>query len=319
MKIVYVFVSRQIDKYWGMLNISLKSARMHMPLVGIELVTDHDTVKLIQNNDSGFEKRFQVLLTEVSISEQYSLVEKSRYLKTNLRNIVKGDFIFVDCDTVFCQDISNIELVKSVSMVLDNHSKLSDFEDKGQMIGENLKKRGLSINNEQRYFNSGVMLVKDDQIAKQLFDEWFKCWDESRKSGLAQDQYSLNAVNSKLHIIEELDGEWNCQVNSRPCGIKYLHKAIIVHYYNLTVGGNYELNDEQLLLNYANDNRIKKILQSPKTAFNKFYLFASDSLEIKIMSTNQYKAMIMLYKKSRKMFGFIEKFLSVFHKMKHRE
>lgn len=316
MKIVYVYLSRKIDKYWGMLNISLYSVRKHMPNIDIEIFSDAETIALIRNENASFEVFFNLKLKEIFIPERYNLVEKSRYLKTNLREFASGDFIFVDCDTVFCKDISDLVPQNSISMVLDNHLLLSELDEGGKLIIKNLKLRGLNVNSEQRYYNSGVMIVRDDEIAHEFFKKWYNCWDMSRKPGLAQDQYSLNAVNSEVNIINEISGEWNCQVNSYPCGIKYVHNAIIIHYYNLTVGGNYILNDEELLLNFAKDDRVKYVLDNPKSSFRKCYLYAYDSLEKRIMSTNPYRVLIKLYKQNRKIYCFLDKILSIFHRKK---
>ena len=227
-KIVYALVSSPSDFYLEQALISVHSLRIHNPNAIVELVVDAIT------NMNLVEKRAKIrkYVDEVHVVETpegYNPVQRSRYLKTNLRRFVKGDYLFVDCDTIICDSLSDIDDVEAdVAMVADLNGELA-FSDVA--ILARCDKAGFQQMKGQPYFNSGVVYSKDTLQSNKLYDRWYENWCQSDSHGVKYDQPALCAANVESgKIIQELDGIWNCQFKMQ--GFPHLKKAKVMHYYS---------------------------------------------------------------------------------------
>ena len=227
-KIVYALVSSPSDFYLEQALISVHSLRMYNPNAVVELVVDAITdMNLMEKRAKIREYVDEVHVVETP--EGYNPVQRSRYLKTNLRKYVKGDYLFVDCDTIICDslsDIDNIEADMAMVADLNGNLALSDV-----VILARCDKAGFQQMKGQPYFNSGVVYSKDTLQCNKLYDRWYEKWCQSNSHGVKYDQPALCAANvERGKIIQELDGIWNCQFKMQ--GYPYLKKAKIMHYYS---------------------------------------------------------------------------------------
>jgi hypothetical protein len=63
------------------------------------------------------------------------------------------------------------------------------------------------------FFNSGVMLTKDNSSVRKLFSSWHELWHENQKLGLHKDQPPLHEAIRKNSIkLEVLEPEWNMMI-----------------------------------------------------------------------------------------------------------
>jgi hypothetical protein len=170
-------------------------------------------------------------IVTVDFDADYTNKEKSRWIKTNMRNFISGDFLFIDADTIICGDLSAVDsLTCSVGAVLDSHCHSREICDTivFQDMYVNRIKNIFSVDyNGEDVFNSGVMYVKDNEEARHFFDTWHKNWLHSNSKGIVLDQLPLLKTNIELgKVIKELPGEYNCQI----CfSVQYLTQAKIVH------------------------------------------------------------------------------------------
>lgn len=223
-KIVYVLVSNRNDYYTEMLQLSLYSLRLYHPHDVVEIVMDEDTHRRLM-------KRRSPLLTEanpiiVNVPDCYSSVQRSRYLKTSLREILSGDFLFIDTDTVIGGSLRAIEegLNESIAAVLDNHD--------GEIVEVQrlIEPKNWSVLYPVKQFNSGVFYVRDTAEAHRFFLQWHENWKYCVSNGCNYDQPGLRKALQETDIhIEELSGIWNCQV-SRPSSMEFQKDAVIMHY-----------------------------------------------------------------------------------------
>ena len=119
-KIVYVLVSQETDYYYEMLLLSLYSLLLYHPKgdAEVEVVMDEDTHQRLVGKKA--EMLNDVTPIVVSIPPEYTVMQRSRYLKTQLRQLVKGDFLFLDCDTLICDRLDDVDNIKAnVAMVSD--------------------------------------------------------------------------------------------------------------------------------------------------------------------------------------------------------
>lgn len=272
MKIVYVLTSDKQDFYLEQLAISLASLRLYNPDISVDIVVDSITESTLTGNRRSLLDLSDSILT-IETPVEYGKLERSRWLKTNLRNIVKGDFLFLDTDTVVCGQINSFEMPSSdICAVRDLHVNISKHTHKYDILAKAEKIGWIVEDEEQPFFNSGVMYVKDSELARDFYDSWSKEWIVSAYKGCVSDQPSLCKTNALYgHIITQLDDKWNCQVTEN--GIRFLNSAIIIHYFasgqKLTKFP-YIFNDRDIYIEVRNkgiSDKIQGILSKPKGAF----------------------------------------------------
>ena len=306
-KIIYVFVGTEKKEYLNMLRISLSSVRKHMETIKVVILTDDETAAVL--NDSGFFKDENTVIMPVDIPDRYNTVEKSRYLKTNMRELIKGDLLYIDCDTIICADLSQLEAHASVSMVLDEHGLLCEQEDSGAAIKRTAKDRGIDLDDCKTYFNGGVILSKDDEPAHLFFKKWYELWDRTKREKMHHDQYSLNAVNMEMNVISELDGTYNCQMTANYRAFCYLRNVKILHYLSAQEEGIYKLNDLGFLQKDLSDEEIDAVIGEPEKAFVPFHFYSDTSVEYRLMQSSHFHLTQRMYQKHRGLYNFGEKIL----------
>lgn len=233
-KIVYSIVSETSDIFLEQLLVSVYSLRLHNPEAYVIAVMDKDTNKSLVGERAECLKYIDETKV-VDVPNEYSNKMRSRFIKTQLRKYVEGDFLFIDSDTVVTCSLEEIDAIKKqnadIFMVLDEHKTYSRFNspylDKLKHIGwDHLYK------SFQPYYNSGVILMKDNEETRQFSESWYQNWLFECSKGLFFDQPALfyTLVNNNNLRVEELSGEWNCQI-SRDCS-DYISHSKIIHYFN---------------------------------------------------------------------------------------
>lgn len=230
-KIVYVLVSNTNDCYYEQLLISLYSLRLYNPNTIVEVVTDSVTKSSLVGPRTDLIKYINDILT-IDLPDFLSPFEKSRFLKTRLREYISGDFLYIDTDTVVCGDLSGIDSVKGdIAAVYDKNRKLPLSKLSGWPY-DIAKKIGFASDiSGEPYFNGGVILAKDTTKAHLFYDEWHKYWTICKERGVSTDQTALCLANKCLgHIISSMESKWNCQINAD--GLLCSNDALIIHYFS---------------------------------------------------------------------------------------
>src|SRR5690242_498527 len=97
LNVCYVQASTEDDLYAAMACISATFVRRLYPDAHIHLVCDEVTAPALRD------RRAKVLdlASEVTVVDtgMPGLIKRSRFVKTSLRQVVRGDFIFLDVDT----------------------------------------------------------------------------------------------------------------------------------------------------------------------------------------------------------------------------
>lgn len=227
-QIVYVLVFDDTNYYFEQALVSACSARMHNPSANILVVTDKESECLIV----GWRKeicRYVSSVVGVEVPHELNKMQRSRWLKTNLRNLIDGDYLFIDTDTVICRPLDDIDRVEGdICAVADLHgTALQSFS--GYLLS-NFRRAGCPIVDDFVYFNSGIMLVRDNVETRSFYQDWHRCWNETFQKGVFIDQVALRMADVKNDgFITELSGEWNCQIEGK--FLNYLHSAYILHYF----------------------------------------------------------------------------------------
>jgi len=277
-KLVYTLVGNVGDVYLGQAIISAYTARKSNPSAQIVIVVDETTGKIIRSIPTT-NKYFDDVV-EVKVPDTLNKVQASRYLKTTLRQQLEGDYLYIDTDTVVIGDLSGCDKFTSdVAAILDRHTVVEQHPTLSN-VKRDLKTVGLAVEDlHSKYFNGGVMYVKDSELAHKFYGYWHHHWDEARKSGHNIDQPPLAKANQECgYIIQELPGEWNCQMVDN--FINIMDNAKVLHYFASHRRSPYKLYDEKLLRKVAEsgfiDDELKAELEHPKSLFREQHLLVHD-------------------------------------------
>lgn len=230
LQIVYVLVSSEEDYYLEELWTSLFSLRLFHPTVSVKVLADAPTAKRILQK-----KTLAEMITEivtVSVPEQYSPKQRSRQIKTTIREIIQGDYLFIDTDTVITKTLDGITNFEGdILAVPDGHLPLSKCLFPPLTSVKNIFNEDCS--DSKYWFNSGVMLVRDTELTHQFYKRWNENWTNSCfEKGNSQDQPALLKTDKEFgYIIKELPGIYNAQV---AMSLKYFADAAIVHWWHMS-------------------------------------------------------------------------------------
>lgn len=246
-KIVYVLVSSPDDIYLEQAYVSMCSVRRWMPGAHITLLTDGltaDTLTGIRER----EIRFADEIVTVSLDGQkWNAQQRSRQLKTSVRNRIDGDLLFIDCDTIVARPLDEIdENTSMIAAARDTHSALADNPYREGIIlhGHRL---GWAVEKEKDYFNSGIIYVKDVPLAHEFYSRWNENLNNGYPMRVFQDQPAFAKTNYEMgHVVEHLPDTWNCELRH---GIRYLKDAYVVHY--LCTSPTHNKNRQLFVLNEA--------------------------------------------------------------------
>lgn len=280
---VYVLTSLPTDYYLEQLIISAYSLRLHNPEMRITIVVDKETSDSFIGNRRAINEYVSEIIT-VDVPVQYNQMQKSRFLKTTLREIVTGDYLFIDTDTVITSDLSEIDsFTCSLGAVLDKHIHLNRHSSYKSIVRYS-RFFNWKVPNDGNYFNSGIMYVKDDPIAHTVYRCWHQYWvDGVLTKNISIDQPSLAKANEENgYPIAEMSGIFNCQVIEN--GLKYLLDAKIIHYYASNINSwdcPYLFREKALYSRIRQngiDSQIHTMILSAKSAFNSKCLILGGNL-----------------------------------------
>lgn len=323
MKFAYVLVSDATDLYYEQFLVSLISLRRWNPGAFVSVVYDDETAKTL----AGLRSRHLRFVNEekmISFKNGEDKHYRSRFLKTSLREILEGNFLYVDVDTIIVEKIEEHEFSYDIMAVDDVHVKPpSELQN---CSNYNLKKLGFATNNSY-IVNSGVMWIKDSQYARELTKLWHQLWLEAVQFGVGKDQPALNEANYRLqHKIQLLPGIYNCQI---AVTLKYLAHAKIIHCFATTVNS-LQNDSAYLFLNKEVFQEIKereiscellKKIYDAKAAFEDPETIVLSRKQSKIFKdlskTNLYGFVYCLFnsQRGRWLFNLMDKFVSFVTKM----
>lgn len=226
-QLVYVLVSSSKDIYLEQAYVSMLSAKHHMPSVHIVLIVDkitNDTFVGVRAKESAIADEIIVVDLDASLSAQ----KRSRLLKTSVRNCVSGDILFIDCDTIIVKPLDEIDFIcADIAACWDSHTPFQQNPYYRKCL-KDARAFDWPIEQEEFYFNSGVIYSKDNERARSFFKKWSDNYERGTKKNVFMDQPSLAFTNFELgHQICKLADEWNCEFKH---GMKFFKDAKVVHY-----------------------------------------------------------------------------------------
>lgn len=296
MTYVYVLVSGKNDLYYEQALMSTYSLRNLMPDANVILLVDDKTEDSINSEvlKRGEIKKYVTKMISVNFDEKVSNVERSRLIKTSIPEYVDDDFLYIDCDTIIAEELSEIEKIPyKTAGILDGHVMLDEHIHKKYFLERDKKLGFHGTQAANCNINGGVIFARKSEESENLFKAWNEAWKYSAyKKHDFHDQSALNEANYRTGLkMQLLDGKWNCQPSHG--GLAFLKDAKIIHYYSSEFSGKnyipyYKLADKELQNRIKAEGKIpdeiKKMIEDPKFQFNKVHLI-NDQRIIGIMQS----------------------------------
>ena len=228
-RLVYVLTCSPENYYIEQALMSIWSARYHNPDAYIILLTDDKTDLFLKDTRGDLSNYITEKIVISFDDERSTMMYRSRWIKTSVRQIIEGDFLFIDCDTIICRSLADVDSFEcEVGAVLESHLLVEDFCDDLKKAATIVNQQiGVDIDVEKEYFSSGVLYVKDTPVTHQLYNNWHKYWLDSFESGLPIDQPSLAKANRESgHLIQRIPDTYNCILFTQNT---FTDKAHILH------------------------------------------------------------------------------------------
>lgn len=271
-KIVYVLVSSPDDCFYEQLLMSLYSLRLYNKGAFVELVVNQETAETLLEFRQSY-KSYVSKTTIVNTPLEFNQLQKSRFLKTHLRNVIEGDFLYIDIDTIICDSLEDIDnLDGDICATTNGNSELliRDCEDFAWVLKKS-KIMGFDFVGRE-YYNAGINFVRDNERTRKFYSEWYECYKECVAKGVQMDQVSFCEVNYRFgKIISHMPEYWNCQIQRR--GLLLFDKIKILHYYTNDNPARFLLAESTVHKRIKREEKIpediKLLISNPVLAFEK--------------------------------------------------
>ena len=227
-KYLFVLTSSEKDFFFFFTLVAIASLRVHNPNAFVTLLTDDKTFNTLTGNRAALKEAVDELKV-LTLDEKFTPMLRSRYLKTVMRNVIDGDFLYMDSDIAITGDLSIPKEWKGgIYAVLDFHTNLHKAINRKKVLN-NAKMLGFSPILNDEIFNGGVMFASDTQEARDFFEKWHELWLYCVSKNFPYDMASLAEANFKFnYITQKMPGEWNCQL---AYGKEFLPKGKVLHFF----------------------------------------------------------------------------------------
>jgi hypothetical protein len=227
-KYLFVLTSNPKDFFCEQTLVAIASLRDHNPGAFVTLLTDDKTAETLTGPRAVIKEAVDELKV-LTLDEKFTPMLRSRYLKTVMRNVVDGDFLYMDSDIAVVGDLSiPKEWDGGIYAVLDFHTNLSKAINRKKVLN-NAKMMGFSPILNDEIFNGGVMFAADTLEARKFFETWHELWLYCVSKNFPYDMASLAETNFKFgYVTQKMPGGWNCQL---AYGNRFLPTAKVLHFF----------------------------------------------------------------------------------------
>lgn len=206
-KLVYVLTCAPEANYIEQALMSIWTARHWNPKAHIVLITDNLTDQLFVGKRAEILNYISEKIVMSFEDDSLSMAYRSRWLKTSVRQLIEGDFLFIDCDTIVCKSLADVDSFDcEIGAVPDAMLPVAEFC--SSLLEKDARRcadLGLDLSKEDYYFCSGVIYVKDTPIAHQLYELWHTYWKQSFAMQMLADQPGLCKADVECnHVIKRI-------------------------------------------------------------------------------------------------------------------
>ncbi len=228
---VYVLVYHGSGRYPAMAWISASALRRVHPGARLVLITDEESPAHLRR---AYPQLLALFDQQLSISATIpKLVERSYYLKTRVHDLVRGDYVFLDSDTLPIRPFAHVFAWDwDIALVQDRNHYCPIKPIYPHWEQPRMDRLGWNIV-LPKYFNSGIGFYRDNSAVRKVVADWQKRWQESYATGdeawRSLDQLHLNcALQTHPCKVHELPPAYNAMVLVHPV---HARTAKIYHFF----------------------------------------------------------------------------------------
>jgi len=141
---------------------------------------------------------------------------RNRFVKTQMHQILEGDFVYFDSDTVVVDRIDEMLSCPAPMAAIANLSGTGNPSEVLEVERATFEVMGWSLP-RRPYINGGVLLLRDSEPTRRFASLWHEKWLAWSRKGRHTDQPALNSALADSGIdYEVLGNRFNAQVNHRP-------------------------------------------------------------------------------------------------------
>lgn len=225
---VYVLTSEGCDIYSAMTRLSAASLRITNPGSTIIVTCDAYSFAAMKGcRDPLLDEADNCLVFETPTGDA---VFRNRFIKTNLRNLIDGPYLFLDSDTLIRGDLSSLLQLSADIALAANHSKARVQDQIWQEDQAEITAMGWQSRSDV-YVNGGLMACNNTPSAYRFATDWHRRWLASHaRLKRNRDQPALNAAILATGVeLEILPHRFNAQIKVSP---ETAANAVIWHFYS---------------------------------------------------------------------------------------
>src|SRR4051794_14367630 len=141
---------------------------------------------------------------------------RNRYVKTQMRQILDGDFVYLDSDTLVVDRLDKMLACHASVGGIANHSGTDDPTGLNDVEQDYFHTMGWELPRKV-YVNGGVLLLRDSDPARRFCQLWHEKWLAWTRRGRYTDQPSLNSALTDSGVdYEILPDRFNAQIGGKP-------------------------------------------------------------------------------------------------------
>ncbi len=190
-KVVYAVVATPGSPFLNWAAASAYVAKTLKCVSSVVLCTDAETLKLAKSLDHHIIR----IVDDIVVAPEFkgTARERSRWVKTQIRSMVSGDFVFIDADAVPVAEFPEMMAHGHDFAAVEADAPFSAI---AQWYVPAAAKLNWKINHDLHY-SSGVFFLRDNDVTQAFGRSWNRKWLEWKgidKSGVIADQPSFNSA-----------------------------------------------------------------------------------------------------------------------------
>ncbi len=192
--ICFVVAAPDLGLHADMATVAALAVRRLHPRSRIVLAADEPTAHAIEQRGHPLREIANDIAVYATGNDDPRV--SSRHLKTILRQLVKGDFLYLDSDAIAVKPLDR-DWPKGADVALARDWNERGIPSDALNYVETLRATLGWHFPPDRYLNGGVMFVRDTTAAQAFYKDWHRRWREGLSVGVAQDQPALNSALAK--------------------------------------------------------------------------------------------------------------------------
>ena len=191
--ICFVLSEKDLGLYTDMAAVAALAVRRLHSQARIVLVIDEPTAHVIEYGNHALAGIVSEIIVQPTGTDAPGV--SSRHLRTVLRQLVKGDYLYLDTDAIAVRPLDR-GWPKGTDLAMARDRNQRGITPLARPDIEKLRmKLGWKFRMD-RYLNAGVLFVRDTPSAHAFYAEWHRRWKQALSLGIWQDQFSFNTAST---------------------------------------------------------------------------------------------------------------------------